>query len=299
MLTKEPQTSGYALVRQKISSLEKDRKYKFLAEIDGEYKRGTYDTIVEISEENALVRGPLKTIYKDSVTTIEIICSTPKSFKNPHIRLAFFSAPNVFRRVEFIDLVTGENLLSNSSFEKGLSGWEAQGGVVELVKLSDSSLRKVTKDDSETPELSMPDLVDLKETGNDYLDKLFKETRAKWVVQLGEAVGEIDKKYIESLESTKRKLVKENKIAEAQAYDNAIKGGKKTAGEPAGLVKLRGARADLIRKTINPINKKYWEVLKEIREAFQKGGDLAGVVIVDEEIQRLVENYSKGFQLAD
>ena len=296
MLTKEPQTSGYALVRQKISSLEKDRKYKFLAEIDGEYKRGKYDTIVEISEENALVRGPLKTIYKDSVTTIEIICSTPKSFKNPHIRLAFFSAPNVFRRVEFIDLVTGENLLSNSGFEKGLSGWKAQGGVVELVKLSDSSLRKITKDDSETPELSMPDLVDLKETGNDYLDKLLKETRAKWVGQLEAVVGEIDKKFLETLRSTKRNLVRENKIAEARAYDNAIKGGEKSAEDPAGLTKILGVRADLISKTIRPINKKYWEMLKEIREAFQEAGNLAGVVIVDEEIQRLIKNYGKGLQ---
>ncbi|MDB4567056.1 hypothetical protein N9Z78_03565, partial [Akkermansiaceae bacterium] len=86
-----------------------------------------------------------------------------------------------------------------------------------IVAIAEDTQEESKRDDIgvETPEFSMPDLVDLKGTGNDYLDKLLKETRAKWFNQLGEALGKIDKKFLDALESTKRNLVKENKIAEA------------------------------------------------------------------------------------
>jgi len=78
-LTKTPLNApGYVLVHQKVSSLEKDRQYKFIAEIEGRYNRNKYDTLVEISEGNVLERGALKTAYTGSVTRLEMVCTTPK-----------------------------------------------------------------------------------------------------------------------------------------------------------------------------------------------------------------------------
>lgn len=141
----------------------------------------------------------------------------------------------------------------------------------------------------ETPKFSMPDSIELKATGHEGLDSLFQEARAEWVDQVSKAVSDIEEKFVRRLEASKRELVRSNKLAEAKAYDNVIKGSKMSGEEPAGLKKLREVRAGLINKTIKPINKQYWGRLKKIRKAYQEAGSLEGVSLVDEEIKALLE----------
>ena len=117
--------------------------------------------------------------------------------------------------------------------------------------------------------------------------------RQAWEMQRTEAQEKIDKRYFDELEELKKNFTQARNIADALAVDNVIKGGEKADNEPAELSKMRQARDKSLKKALTPLDKKYWQDLKKLKEDFIKEGKLVGVVATDAEIKKVLAAYKK------
>ena len=141
--------------------------------------------------------------------------------------------------------------------------------------------------------LNEPDLGkggDLKATGNDFLDEELKKAQAAWSQKRERIVSAIEVKFLDTLKEKIKSLVKEGDLVKARAFKNASEG-KVGNAEPAELTELRLAASKRKRDAVRPLDKSYWEKLKEIREVFRQEGSLLGVEVVDGEINRILKAY--------
>jgi hypothetical protein len=119
------------------------------------------------------------------------------------------------------------------------------------------------------------------------------ELRQAWEKERTEAQEKIDKLYFDELEQLKKNFTQARNIADALAVANVIKGGEKADNEPAELSKMRQARNKSLKKVLTPLDKKYWQDLKKLKEDFIKEGKLVGVVATDAEIKKVLAAYKK------
>ena len=114
------------------------------------------------------------------------------------------------------------------------------------------------------------------------------DLRQAWEKQRTEAQNKVDKLYFEELEELKKNFTQAGKLAAALAVDNVIKGGKKADNEPAELSKMRQARDKSLKKALTPLDKKYWQDLKNLKQEFQADGNLNGALAADTEIKKVL-----------
>jgi len=119
------------------------------------------------------------------------------------------------------------------------------------------------------------------------------ERRQAWETQRTEAQTKVDKLYFNELEELKKNFVQAGNLPAARAVDNAIKGEVKADNEPDALVKLSEARSKSLKKALKPLDKQYWQDLKNLRGDFQKQGSLAGIEAADSEIKKVLAAYKK------
>ena len=116
--------------------------------------------------------------------------------------------------------------------------------------------------------------------------------REKWEEARSSAQAKIDKSYLNRLEELKKDSVKKGDLDAARAFDKEIKGEAKGAEEePASLTKMRADRAKALETAFKPIDKKYWENLKLLKEYSQQQGDLEKMEVVIAEINKLLAPY--------
>ncbi|MDB4409159.1 NPCBM/NEW2 domain-containing protein, partial [Akkermansiaceae bacterium] len=131
----------------------------------------------------------------------------------------------------------------------------------------------------------------LKATGNDFLDEELKKAQAAWLEKRKSIVSAIEVKFLDTLKEKIKSLVKEGDLVKARAFKNASEG-KVGDAEPAELTELRLAASKRKRDAVQPLDKSYWEKLKEIREVFRQEGSLRGVEVLNGEINRLLAPYA-------
>jgi hypothetical protein len=119
------------------------------------------------------------------------------------------------------------------------------------------------------------------------------ERRQAWETQRTEAQANVDKLYFEELEQLKKNFTQASNITDALAVDNVIKGSDKADNEPVELTKVRLARDKSLKKILKPLDKRYWQDLKKLKEGFIKEGKLDGVVIADAEIEKVLATYKQ------
>lgn len=118
--------------------------------------------------------------------------------------------------------------------------------------------------------------------------------RKKWEEARITAQAKVDKSYLLRLEELKKASVKKGDLDAARAFDKAIKGeAKGDEEEPASLTKMRTARAKALKAAFKPIDKKYWEDLKILKEYSQQQGDLEKMEVVIAEINKVTAPYAK------
>ena len=117
--------------------------------------------------------------------------------------------------------------------------------------------------------------------------------RKTWEEARNAAQEKIDRSYLNRLEELKKDSVKKDDLDAARAFDKAIKGEAKGAEEePANLTRMRTSRAKALEAAFKPIDKKYWEDLKLLREYSQREGDLEKMEVVIAEINKLLAPYA-------
>ena len=139
-------------------------------------------------------------------------------------------------------------------------------------------------------ELNLAAGGNLKATGNDFLDEELKKAQAAWSQKRERIVSAIEVKFLDTLKEKIKSLVKEGDLVKARAFKNASEG-KVGDAEPAELTELRLAASKRKRDAVQPLDKSYWEKLKEIREVFRQEGSLLGVEVLNGEINRILKAY--------
>ncbi|MDB2673311.1 NPCBM/NEW2 domain-containing protein [Akkermansiaceae bacterium] len=126
--------------------------------------------------------------------------------------------------------------------------------------------------------------------------------RKTWEEARNAAQAKIDKSYLNRLEELKKDSVKKGDLDAARAFDKEIKGEAKGAEEePASLTEMRTARNKALEAAFKPIDKKYWEDLKLLKEYSQQQGDLEKLEVVIAEINKVLAphaNQNKASQKA-
>ncbi|MDB4409160.1 hypothetical protein N9165_03765 [Akkermansiaceae bacterium] len=118
--------------------------------------------------------------------------------------------------------------------------------------------------------------------------------RETWEEARNAAQAKIDKSYLNRLEDLKKDSVRKDDLDAARAFDKEIKGEAKGAEEePASLTKMRADRAKALETAFKPIDKKYWENLKLLKEYSQQQGDLEKMEVVIAEINKVLAPYEK------
>ena len=117
--------------------------------------------------------------------------------------------------------------------------------------------------------------------------------RETWKEARNAAQAKIDKSYLNRLEELKKDSVKKDDLDAARSFDKAIKGEAKGAEEePASLTRMRADRDKALETAFKPIDKKYWEDLKLLKEYSQRQGDLEKIEVVIAEINKLLTPYA-------
>ena len=118
--------------------------------------------------------------------------------------------------------------------------------------------------------------------------------RETWEEARNAAQAKIDKSYLNRLEELKKDSVKKDDLDAARSFDKAIKGEAKGAEEePASLTRMRADRDKALETAFKPIDKKYWEDLKLLKEYSQRQGDLEKMEVVIAEIDKVMAPYEK------